>query len=108
MLLQIMADSADMCSKSIVRHCPSARLVPRLCSVLLKDRSAKLRQCCAEYLIQVSQGPLYWACANSGPGIQIAASNYQLGHNIACKDCFKCDLNEAAIKCFSVRRRSMT
>ncbi|BDA47128.1 probable CLIP-associating protein 2 [Coccomyxa sp. Obi] len=51
--VQIMADSADACARVLLRHCQSPRLLPRLCSTLCKDRSAKLRQFAAEYLIQV-------------------------------------------------------
>lgn len=51
--MQIMAESADACARVLLRHCQSPRLLPRLCSTLCKDRSAKLRQYAAEYLIQV-------------------------------------------------------
>jgi hypothetical protein len=57
---QVMADSADACAKSIMHHCHSARLVPKLCSALCKDRSAKLRQCCADYLTQVRACTIAW------------------------------------------------
>ena len=48
-----MADAADACTRTILHACPSPRIVPRLCAVVCKDRSARLRQCCAHYLIQV-------------------------------------------------------
>lgn len=53
-----MAESADACVRSLLQHCHCARLLPRLCSTLCKDRSAKLRQCAAEYLILVGTNPL--------------------------------------------------
>ena len=47
-----MADAADACAKAIIAHCQSPKLVPRLCAVMVKDRSAKLRQFCCHYLVQ--------------------------------------------------------
>lgn len=62
MTAQIMAESADACVRALLRHCQSPRLLPRLCSTLCKDRSAKLRQSAAEYLIQVSALTTLPAC----------------------------------------------
>ncbi|KAK9807883.1 hypothetical protein WJX72_012183 [[Myrmecia] bisecta] len=51
--VQIMADSADLGMRTLLHHCRSPRLLPRLCDAICTDRSAKLRQSCAEYLLQV-------------------------------------------------------
>lgn len=39
----------------MLHHCHSPRLLPKLCSVLVGDKSAKLRQSAAKYLLQVVQ-----------------------------------------------------
>ena len=51
--VHIMAESADVCAHAILRHCHSPRLLPRICDAAARDRAAKLRQCCCEYLLQV-------------------------------------------------------
>ena len=48
-----MAEAADMCASSFVRHCHSHRLLPIICNAICTDRNAKLRQICTAYLFQV-------------------------------------------------------
>ena len=38
---------------AVMRSCRSQQLVGKLCDALCQDRSAKLRLCCAEWLLQV-------------------------------------------------------
>ena len=51
--MQVMADAAHDCVKAIVTHSHSWRIVQRISDAVCKDRSPKLRLCCAEYLAQV-------------------------------------------------------
>lgn len=49
-----MADAAHDCVKAIVTNSHSWRIVQLISSAICKDRSPKLRLCCAEYLAQVT------------------------------------------------------
>ena len=49
---QVMADAAHDCVKAIVTNSHSHRIVQRIGDAICKDRSPKLRLCCAEYLRQ--------------------------------------------------------
>jgi hypothetical protein len=51
--VQVMADAAHDCVKAIVTHSHSWRIVQRISDAVCKDRSPKLRLCCAEYLAKV-------------------------------------------------------
>ena len=53
-LLQVMADAAHDCVKAIVTNSHSWRIVQLISNAICKDRSPKLRLCCAEYLGQVT------------------------------------------------------
>ena len=50
---QVMADAAHDCVKAIVTNSHSHRIMQRIGDAICKDRSPKLRLCCAEYLRQV-------------------------------------------------------
>lgn len=50
---QVMAESADLCAHSLLHHCPSPKLLKPLADVICMDKSAKLRQHCAKYMLQV-------------------------------------------------------
>lgn len=39
--------------RTMLHHCRGPRLLPKLCDALARDRSSKLRQCCADALLQV-------------------------------------------------------
>ena len=54
--VQVMADAAHECIRAIVTNSHSWRIVQRISDAVCKDRSPKLRLCCAEYLAQVSPG----------------------------------------------------
>lgn len=43
--------------RTILHNCRGPRLLPKLCDELARDRSSKLRQCCADALLQVRKGP---------------------------------------------------
>ena len=49
---QVMADAADVCMRQVLYYCQSAKLVPIIVNAGTKDRNPKLRQYCAQYLIQ--------------------------------------------------------
>lgn len=51
--LQVMAQAADHCVRTIVTHCHSSKLLPIICSTIREDRNAKLRRCSCEYLLLV-------------------------------------------------------
>ena len=48
--VQIMAESADSCVRHLLMCCQSHRLLNKICVVIMKDRSSKLRTHCLEYL----------------------------------------------------------
>ena len=50
--MQVMADAAHDCVKAIVTNSHSHRIVQRIGDAICRDRSPKLRLCCAEYLRQ--------------------------------------------------------
>ena len=52
MCAQVMADAAHDCVKAIVTNSHSHRIMQRIGDAICKDRSPKLRLCCAEYLRQ--------------------------------------------------------
>jgi len=52
--MQVMAEAADSCALTVIRHCQSHRLLPLVSSAVCTDRNAKLRQQCAVYLLQVA------------------------------------------------------
>lgn len=54
-LWQVVAESADACARTLLRHCHATKALPRLCSTVAKDRNGKLRQCASNYLLQVGQ-----------------------------------------------------
>ncbi|KAF8062702.1 clasp1b [Scenedesmus sp. PABB004] len=49
---QVVSESADLAARGILHHCRAPRLVPQLCDILTKDRSAKLRKHCSAFLLQ--------------------------------------------------------
>ena len=51
---QVMAEAADLCCHTLVHHCPSPRLLKPVADAVCTDRNAKLRQCCAKYMLQAS------------------------------------------------------
>lgn len=51
--LQVMAEAADACAHALLHYCPSAKLLKPLADVICTDKSAKLRQHCAKYMLQV-------------------------------------------------------
>ncbi|DBB01644.1 hypothetical protein WJX77_005003 [Trebouxia sp. C0004] len=51
--VQVMAEAADLCCHTLVHHCPSPRLLKPIADAVCTDRNAKLRQCCAKYMLQV-------------------------------------------------------
>jgi hypothetical protein len=51
----VMADAAHACMMTIVSCCHSSRLLKSIVDGLVTDKSARLRQRCAEYLHQVLQ-----------------------------------------------------
>ena len=53
-VLQVMAEAADLCCHTLVHHCPSPRLLKPIADAICTDRNAKLRQCCAKYMLQAS------------------------------------------------------
>ena len=52
--LQVIAESSEAAVAAVVRSCRGQQLAGKLCDALCHDRSAKLRLCCAEWLLQVS------------------------------------------------------
>lgn len=55
--MQIMAEAADAALAAVLQHCRVAALLPHIAGPLAKDRSVKLRQCCAAHLLQVRVWP---------------------------------------------------
>ncbi|KAL0035610.1 hypothetical protein WJX79_002530 [Trebouxia sp. C0005] len=51
--VQVMAEAADLCCHTLVHHCPSPRLLKPIADAVCTDKNAKLRQCCAKYMLQV-------------------------------------------------------
>ena len=51
--VQVMADAANECLHSILHHCRSGKLLPKISHFILTDKSAKIRQHCIKYLLQV-------------------------------------------------------
>jgi len=51
--LQVIAESSEAAVAAVVRSCRGQQLVGKLCDALCRDRSAKLRLCCADWLLQV-------------------------------------------------------
>eukprot|EP00887_Chlorella_sp_A99_P007207 scaffold2.g7207.t1 len=51
--IQVVNEAADSCAHTMLRHCQSAKLLPKLCTTVAGDRSGKLRQSAAEYLLHV-------------------------------------------------------
>lgn len=49
----MVCEAADACARAIIRHCHSAKLLPRLCATAAGDKSGRLRQSAAELLMQV-------------------------------------------------------
>ena len=54
MNLQVIAESSEAAVAAVVRACRGQQLVGKLCDALCRNRSAKLRLCCAEWLLQVN------------------------------------------------------
>ncbi len=48
-----MAEAADSCMNKVLYYCQSGKLVPIIANASTKDRNPKLRQYCAQYLMQV-------------------------------------------------------
>ena len=57
---QVIAESSEAAVHAILHHCRGPRLLAKLCDALTRDRSAKLRQCCADALLQVP--PVFAIC----------------------------------------------
>jgi len=55
MSITIVTEAAAACVRTIIRCCPTSRLLPPLCSMVRTDKNAKLRQSAAEYVLQVLQ-----------------------------------------------------
>lgn len=53
--IQVVNEAAEACVRTIIRRCPSHRLLPSLCTMIKADKNAKLRQSAADYLAQVLQ-----------------------------------------------------
>ena len=53
MHLQVIAESSEAAVAAVVRSCRGQQLVGKLCDALCRDRSAKLRLCCTDWLLQV-------------------------------------------------------
>lgn len=51
--VQVMADAADSCSRAVVQHCHSQKLVLLISATACVDRNPKLRSHCSSYLLQV-------------------------------------------------------
>lgn len=54
MCLQVVSEASDAAAKGILSHCHAPRLVPQVCDILTKDKSAKLRKHCSAFLLHVS------------------------------------------------------
>ena len=52
LLSQVIAESAEAAVAAVMHSCRGSQLAGRLCDALCRDRSAKLRLCCADWLLQ--------------------------------------------------------
>ena len=48
-----MAESADQCCQSLLRLCPSHRLVPVVAAAAIKEKNSKIRGLCCGYIALV-------------------------------------------------------
>ena len=54
--MQIVTDAADACAHAMLAHCPSHRLLPKLCATVCGDKNGRLRQSAADYLLRALSG----------------------------------------------------
>ena len=50
--ISVVTEAASKASRSIIRHCPSQRLLPNLCDIASTNRNGKLRHAAAELLAE--------------------------------------------------------
>jgi hypothetical protein len=53
-----MYEAADGAVRALLKHCRAHLLLKQLTVPIINDRSAKLRLCCATYLLQVGRSNL--------------------------------------------------
>ncbi|KAE8799628.1 CLIP-associating protein 2 [Hordeum vulgare] len=80
----VIAESSNTCTKTILRNCKVARILPRVADTAKNDRSAILRARCCEYALLILE---YWVDA---PEIQRSADLYE--------DLIKCCVADAMIE----------
>jgi hypothetical protein len=87
----VMADAAHSCVSTIFYHCQSSRLLRQAIDGLLHDKSARLRQRCAEYLHKVLQEwPVSVYCQHMEhvrKGVTKAISDASPGQNLGLLPC---------------------
>ncbi|KAJ7546016.1 hypothetical protein O6H91_08G020300 [Diphasiastrum complanatum] len=69
--VQVIAESADSCIKTMLRNCRVARLIPRIVDISKNDRNGVLRARCCEYALLVLE---LWA---DSPEIQRSAELFE-------------------------------
>ncbi|KAK3158459.1 hypothetical protein QOZ80_2AG0137500 [Eleusine coracana subsp. coracana] len=67
----VIAESADICIKTILQNCKVSRILPLIAGTAKNDRNAVLRARCCEYALLILE---YWADA---PEIQQSADLYE-------------------------------
>lgn len=55
--IQVVAEAADLVARCTLAACQSARLLPKLVDTITSKEAARMRQCCAAYLLQVPPTP---------------------------------------------------
>ncbi len=50
---QVVTEQAESCMRKLLLHCPTPRLLPKLCHVCMEEKMGRLRHSAAEYIYQV-------------------------------------------------------
>ena len=74
--VQIMADSADSCIRHLLTCCQTHRVLVKICTVITKDRSSKLRAHCLEYLHLVLEA---WGAATIERALDVVVDAVRCG-----------------------------